>query len=233
MSAIWPEPLRRGQESHGSCAQQSSRYCSRIECLHFFLGWVMAFFFHPSKLSHKDLLFSLVGQCFNSGDQTSHPKLFCIFLDSLHLSPHIPILCRKQFSLQNNYITLKYYIRKRIYNHNVTITQSETLETAFESVWPLCVVLCTYNTFKMEMHMVTCLFPFNNLAVTFSIITAVPPIKSKLLICPSVYLWFANLIFSCFSGCLCFKWTSFLHILKDINHSTSEEWVGFFYFVTF
>lgn len=48
-----------------------------------------------------------MGQCFISGeDQTSHPKLFCISLDSLHLSPHIPILCRKQFSLKNN-ITLE------------------------------------------------------------------------------------------------------------------------------
>lgn len=107
------------------------------------------------------------------------------------------------------------------------ITQGETFKTTFESIWPLCIFICMYNTFKMEMHMVTCLLPFNNLSVTFAIMLhcGTPPITSKLLVCPSVHLWFVNLISSCL-------WMSvpvhlFLHILKDINHSTSELWGGF------
>lgn len=50
-------------------------------------------------------------------------NLFCILqdiLDSLHLLTHIPILL--------------ILIRQRIYNHNVVIPQSETLETAFGSI---------------------------------------------------------------------------------------------------
>lgn len=100
----------------------------------------------------------------------------------------------------------KYYIRKGIYNHNVTITQSETAKATFGSIWPLHIILRMYNTFKLEMLTVTFIYIQQSRSdIFYHVLSPFPPNQIQAAVNVSFYLWFANLISLWFSSCLSFS----------------------------
>lgn len=83
------------------------------------------FLFHPSKLAHRDLLFSLLGRCFISGeDQTSHPRLLFSFGFEyvIYCVLHLP----KRIS-QSASLTAHPHSMQKAFKNNITLEKESTI----------------------------------------------------------------------------------------------------------
>lgn len=185
-------------------------YHTKICCFHL---WVSVSFLEKTRPVIQNLGSCLIWFCIS---QT--------MLDSLHLSPHMPILRRKQFSFKSN-ITLESestVIMLRL--HRAKPLKLHLSSLTFMRL-PLCVQYIQNGNAHGDMFI-----SIQQSAVRFSIMPYHRTPQSNLnCSCPFVYLRFVSSLYVSLGVPLfSVKLTDFLHILRDRNHSTSELRVGFF-----